>query len=136
MQLSSYNAKYAEFYATGDDVQYTIDITDKYSCITTDTLLVQVLKKPGFYLPTAFTPNGDGKNDIARPYLVAMKSLKSFSIFNRWGDKIFFTTTYGEGWNGSFKGQAQDPGVYVWILEFFDNSNNLVVEKGTIAIIR
>lgn len=136
LQLSSYNAKYTEFYATGNDVLYLIDITDKHSCVTTDTMLVQVLKKPGFYLPTAFTPNGDGLNDIVKPYLVGMKGLKSFSIFNRWGDRLFYSTTYGEGWNGKYKGVMQNPGVYVWILEFFDSADKPVVEKGTITIIR
>jgi hypothetical protein len=65
-----------------------------------------------------------------------MKSLKSFSIFNRWGDKLYYSTTYGEGWNGRYRGIAQNVGVYVWILEFFDADNKLVVEKGTITIIK
>jgi gliding motility-associated-like protein len=136
LQLSNYNARYAEFYATGDDVLYHINIKDIHSCTTTDTLLVQVLKKPGYYLPTAFTPNRDGLNDVVRPYLVGMKSLKSFSIFNRWGDRIFFTTVYGEGWDGKLRGLEQNPGVYVWILEYYDTNNKLFVERGTLALIR
>lgn len=136
VQLSSYNSKYTEFYATGNDVLYLIDIADKHSCVTTDTMLIQVLKKTGFYLPTGFTPNGDGLNDVVRPYLVGMKSLKSFSIFNRWGDRLFYSTKYGEGWNGKVNGADQNPGVYVWILEFFDTNDKLVIEKGTITLIR
>jgi gliding motility-associated-like protein len=135
-QLSSYNSRYTEFYATGNDVMYLIDILDKHSCVTTDTMLVQVLKKTGFYLPTAFTPNRDGLNDVVKPYLVGMKSLKSFSIFNRWGDRLFYSTKYGEGWNGKVNGVDQNAGVYVWILEFFDMNDKLIIEKGTIALIR
>jgi gliding motility-associated-like protein len=136
VQLSSYNTRHTEFYATGNDVFYLVDIADKHNCITTDTMLVQVLKKPGYYLPTGFTPNGDGLNDVVRPYLVGMKQLKSFSIFNRWGNRVFYSTTTGEGWNGKIDGVAQNPGVYVWILEFFDTNDKLIVEKGTLTLIR
>lgn len=135
VQLNNYYARFAEFTAV-NDVLYTITITDPHTCITVDTLQMLVLKKPGYYLPTAFTPNGDGLNDIVRPYLVGMKSLKSFSIFNRWGNLIFYSTKEGEGWDGKSKGIAQDGGVYVWMLEFYTTDNKLVTEKGTITLIR
>lgn len=136
IQLSRYNTQYTEFFANGNDVQYLIDITDVHTCVTTDTLLMQVLKKPGYYLPTGFTPNGDGLNDVARPYLVGQKSLKSFSVFNRWGSLVFYTTREGEGWDGKYNGENLDTGVYIWMLEFYNNDNRLVTEKGTITIIR
>jgi gliding motility-associated-like protein len=136
VQLSSYNTRYTEFFASGNDVEYLIDITDKSTCLTRDTLLMQILKKPGYYLPTAFTPNGDGLNDVARPYLVGMKSLKSFSIYNRWGNVLFHSVTEGEGWDGTFKGEKQASGVYVWILEFVTTDDKIVTEKGTITVIR
>lgn len=135
VQLIDYNARYTEFRAL-DDVLYLIDISDLHTCITTDTLQMLVLKKPGYYLPTAFTPNGDGLNDDVQPYLVGMKGLKSFSVFNRWGNLIFYTNTYGKRWNGKMNGVDQDSGVYVWILEFYDSNNKLVTEKGTITLIR
>lgn len=135
IQLSNYLIRVAEFTAT-DDVLYTITITDPHTCITVDTLQMLVLKKPGYYLPSAFTPNGDGLNDIVRPYLIGMKSLKSFSIFNRWGSLIFYSTKEGEGWDGKSKGVTQDPGVYVWMLEFYTTDNKLITEKGTITLIR
>ena len=97
---------------------------------------MQVLKKPGYYLPTAFTPNGDGLNDVAIPYLVGMKGLKSFSVFNRWGNRIFYSVKEGEGWDGKVNGLTQDNGVYVWVLEFYNALNEVVTEKGTITIIR
>ncbi|MEO7983361.1 MAG: PKD domain-containing protein [Bacteroidota bacterium] len=136
LQLSSYSRQYTEFFATGDDVKYLINFTDNHNCAATDTLLVQVLKKPGFYLPTAFTPNGDGLNDIVKPYLVGMKSLKSFSVFNRWGNRVFYSTTEGEGWNGKYNNLDQAAGVYIWILEFIDNNDKKIIEKGTLTVIR
>jgi len=71
-----------------------------------------------------------------KPYLVGMKGLKSFSVFNRWGSLIFFSKTYGEGWDGKSKGVDQATGMYVWILEFYDANNKLVTEKGMLTLIR
>ncbi|MFN8289035.1 MAG: gliding motility-associated C-terminal domain-containing protein [Chitinophagaceae bacterium] len=136
INLSSYNTQYTQFFATGDDTKYLIDITDEHTCVTTDTLQMLVLKKPGFYLPTAFTPNGDGLNDLLRPYLIGMKGLKSFSVFNRTGQLIFFTKTYGEGWDGTYQGVKQNTGVFVWVLEYYDNNNKVVLQKGTATLIR
>jgi len=133
--LSSYDTRYTEITA-GDDITYFIDITDKHTCVTTDTLSVMVLKKPGFYLPSAFTPNGDGLNDLVRPYLVGMKGLASFAIYNRWGNLIYYTEKYGEGWDGKNKNVTQASGVYIWILRFYNANNQLVTEKGSITLIR
>ncbi len=135
LQLSNYTAQYTQFTAT-DDQQYIITITDPHTCITVDTLQMLVLKKPGYYLPTAFTPNGDGLNDFAIPYLVGMKGLKSFTVYNRGGQLLFATTTYQQGWDGKHKGEAQPNGVYVWVLEYYDNNNLVVQQKGTITLIR
>jgi len=135
IQLNSYTSRYVEFTAI-DDVKYLIDISDVHTCLTRDTMEILVLKKPGYYLPSAFTPNGDGLNDVARPYLVGMKSLKSFSVFNRWGNLIYYTQKEGEGWDGKSKGVDQNTGVYIWALEYYDNSNTLIKQKGTITLIR
>lgn len=134
--LSSYNTRFTEFFAINDDVRYYIDITDLHTCVTTDTIQMLVLKKTGFYLPTAFTPNNDGLNDLVRPYLIGMKGLKGFSVFNRAGQLLYYTKTYGEGWDGKYNGVDQGTGVYVWILEFYDGNNKTRLEKGTITLIR
>ena len=135
-QLSSYTTQYTEFYAATDDVKYLIDITDQHTCVTTDTMQMLVLKKPGYYLPTAFTPNGDGLNDVLRPYLVGMKALKQFAVYNRWGQKIYITLREGEGWNGKISDKDQEPGVYVWILQYIDNDNKTITAKGVVTLIR
>lgn len=135
IQLSNYSRKTAEFYGL-DDVKYLIDITNKNTCVTTDTLQMFVLKKPGFYLPNAFTPNDDGLNDVITPRLVDAKSFKNFSIFNRWGNLVFYTTTYAKGWDGRYKGLKQPGGTYLYVLEFMDNNGKAVVKKGTIILVR
>ena len=73
---------------------------------------------------------------MLRPYLIGMKGLKSFSVYNRAGQLIYFTKTYGQGWDGKFKGTDQGTGVFVWVLEFYDNLNRPVLEKGTVTLIR
>jgi gliding motility-associated-like protein len=135
LQLSKYDARYTEFLGV-DDVKYLIDISDIHTCVTIDTMQMLVLKKPGYYLPTAFTPNGDGLNDEVQPYLIGMKGLIYFSVFNRWGNLVFKTSTYGKKWNGKFQGVDQTAGVYVWILEFYNSDNKKVTERGTITLIR
>ena len=135
IQLNKYAENYPLFTAV-NDVKYLIAITDQHTCVTIDTMQIFVLKKPGYYLPTAFTPNGDGKNDVVRPYVVGLKGLKSFSIYNRAGSLVFHTTTAGEGWDGKYKGEKQPPAVYVWLLEYFDSDNKVVTAKGTLTLIR
>lgn len=136
VQLSNYNSSRTNFIATGNDVEYLVNITDDHSCVTTDTLRVLVLKKPGHYLPNAFTPNGDGLNETVIPYLVGMKSLKDFSIFDRWGNLVFHTQQENKGWDGKYKGVDQPVGVYIWILKFVNLDDKIVTEKGTITIVR
>jgi len=72
------------------------------------------------------------RNDVLPEYV--LRSREDF--FNRWGNLVFYSTKYGEGWNGKYKGTDQDAGVFVWILEFIDSNDKKVVERGTIAVIR
>lgn len=135
VQLSKYDDNYPLFTAV-NDVKYLISISDVHSCVTVDTLQILVLKDPGYYLPTAFTPNGDGLNDVLRPYLVGMKSLKLFQVYNRYGNVIYQTTRNGDGWDGKLNGEKQPSATYVWILQFYDLDNKLVTAKGTVTLIR
>jgi gliding motility-associated-like protein len=72
----------------------------------------------GFYVPTAFTPNGDTHNDVMRPILPTSAVLEYFTIYNRWGGKVFTTSTKGDGWNGKWRGKDQPAGIYVWICRY------------------
>ena len=134
-QLSS-NGTYAPYFYAVNDVKYLIDITDQHNCITTDSLNVFVLKKKGFYMPNAFTPNKDGHNDDIQPYLVDMKALKRFSVYNRFGNLVFSTEKDGQGWDGTYKGVAMAAGSYVWVIEYVDTDGILKMEKGSVLLIR
>ncbi len=135
IQLNNYSIKNPLFQAL-DDVQYNISIVDPHTCITVDTQQVWILKKPGLYLPSAFTPNGDRLNDVVIPYLIGMKKLKRFSIFNRYGNVVFTTTTENQGWDGTYKGKLLDTAVFVWFIEYIDNNDKLITRKGSITLIQ
>lgn len=120
-----------------EDQEYVVKIISEAGCVDFDTINVKVYKvKPGLYVPNAFTPDGDGVNDIFKPILIGMKSLKYFSVYNRAGQLVFTTSVINEGWNGYYKGVPQDSGVYVWMVEGEDYQGNRVFEKGTMNLIR
>ena len=120
-----------------DTITYKITATDNNGCKAIDSVTIFVKNEvKGINVPTAFTPNNDGLNDIIRPLLGSQYTLKEFSIFNRWGQKIYSTSEPGEGWNGKLKEQLQDTGVYAWILKVTDEQNKTIIKKGTVMLIR
>jgi gliding motility-associated-like protein len=117
--------------------QYILKIISTAGCTASDTINVIVYKiKPGLYVPNAFTPDGDGINDVFRPILIGMRSLKYFRIYNRGGQLLFSSNIQNKGWDGSYKGTPQDPAVYVWVVEGTDYLGNTVFEKGSVTLIR
>lgn len=91
------------------------------------------------YVPNAFTPNGDGNNDIFMPYTSNSQQLRmtELTIFNRWGEKVFESSEIGAGWDGVYRGELQNPGVYVWQLTYgFLGDTQASVRKGSLTLIR
>lgn len=121
-----------------DDIQYILKVTTvPEGCIGYDTLKVKVFKvPPSFYVPTAFSPNGDGLNEVLRPIALGMKSVKYFRVYNRAGQVLFHTTERNKGWDGTYKGNPQDPGTYVWTAEGITYKGESIVRKGTAVLVR
>jgi len=90
----------------------------------------------GFYVPSAFTPNNDGKNDIFRPLIFGNVKKYQFTIYNRWGQIVFQTTEIGKGWDGKFGGMQQDPNVFVWTCTYQLEAEEVKHEKGSVTLIR
>lgn len=91
--------------------------------------------KPGLvFIPNAFTPNGDGKNDIFKPE-GSIKELQ-MKIFNQWGEMISETTVVGSGWNGMSAGKAQPMGVYTYAIRIVLNNGSVIVRKGAVNLLR
>ncbi len=124
--------------ATPDStITYVLTASNAQGCFGTDTITIFVYRvKPGLYVPNAFSPNGDGVNDIFRPIAIGMKQINFFRVFNRWGQLIFETTVPNAGWDGRFKGHPQDAAIYVWMVEGVDYEDNKVAQKGTVMLVR
>jgi gliding motility-associated-like protein len=87
-------------------------------------------------MPTGFTPNNDGKNDLIKPIFFGHVVKYKFWIYNRWGQLIFETTDLDKGWNGLYKGEDQSSGVFVWVCSYQLEGNPEKREKGTFVLIR
>ena len=120
-------------------ISYTVKykVTDSYGCESVAQKAIKVYVSCYLAVPNAFTPNGDGKNDFLYP-LNAIKAEKlNFRVYNRWGQLVFQTANWKQGWDGSFKGLSQPSGVYVWYLTYIDRDTKLARQmKGTAALIR
>ncbi|WP_216846799.1 gliding motility-associated C-terminal domain-containing protein, partial [Mucilaginibacter sp. L196] len=89
----------------------------------------------GIFVPNAFTPNGDGKNDVEYVYGTSIKSL-TFYVYNQWGEMIFKSDSKASGWDGTFKGTNQPVGVYVYYVQATMNDGKQIMKKGTITLLR
>lgn len=97
---------------------------------------IKVVDKSFFTIPTAFTPNGDGRNDLLRVRVTGQIELKYFKVFNKWGELVFETNNYSDGWDGKHKGEMQNTGSYIWFAEGRDIQGNTVADKGMFTLIR
>ena len=118
------------------DTIYRVMVTNKYGCMLTDSIRVKYYTGPDIYVPNAFTPNGDGKNDIFRPIEVGISTLKYFRVFDRYGQLVFLTQTPGKGWNGFIGSMAAPEGTYVWEVSGIDLNNHPQFKKGTVILMR
>jgi gliding motility-associated-like protein len=115
---------------------YTIDIVTKTGCVTTDTQVVKLVKSIEIYVPNAFSPNADGKNDVLRPVMYGIKKLNYFRIYNRWGQLFFQTSDAGKGWDGFFRGTRQEMQTLVWVAEGIGVDGAVHTKKGTSILLR
>lgn len=118
---------------------YKVIATDAQNCKSEDSVKITVIVPEDIddiYVPTAFTPNNDGKNDKIRPFIPRKYILEEYSIYNRGGQRIFTTSNREEGWNGTISGVMQSPGVFIWVLSVTDNEGNKIFKKGNLVLIR
>jgi gliding motility-associated-like protein len=118
------------------DITYTVTGTNIDGCIAKDSVFIKVIPLKDVYVPNGFTPGSDGKNDILRPWFPAGYTLTEFSIFNRWGKKIFSTRERGTGWNGKLGSVKQASDVYVWVFHARNESGKRIQRNGTFVLIQ
>ncbi len=120
-----------------NDITYTVRVSNNFGCYDDASIRVHVFKiKPDLLVPNAFTPNGDGTNDIFKPIPIGMKSVDIFRVYNRWGQMLYSGSGNEAGWDGTFGGKKQETATYVWYAEAVDYLNNKIAKKGTVILIR
>jgi gliding motility-associated-like protein len=119
-----------------DDMKYLLTVTTAEGCIDTSSVRVKIFKGSAIYVPTGFTPNSDGRNDILKPMYIGIKTVSYFTIYNRWGQKVFSTNDLNTGWDGTFDGQKSDTESFGWILKATDLIGKIYFLKGAVTLIR
>ena len=123
--------------ATVQRIPVQLIVRNNFGCQDTAVKFIQVVNNCFIAVPSAFTPNGDGLNDYLYPLNAYKASNLQFSVYNRFGQRIFYTTNWTNKWDGRYKGQPADAGTYVWILTFINtDTNKAVKQKGTSILIR
>jgi gliding motility-associated-like protein len=118
------------------DVALTLTASTAFGCPTTDVVKIRVFNGPAIYVPNAFTPNNDGKNDRFRPLAVGISKVLYFQVYNRYGQLIFSSPDTFTGWDGKMNGKDQPSGTYVWQVAGIDFNGQQQVKKGTITLVR
>lgn len=119
------------------EVPVRLIVEDDIGCKDTAVSKVFIVWNCYIAVPSAFTPNGDGMNDNLYP-LNAYKAMGlKFTVYNRLGQRVFYTENWTRKWNGKFRGQDADPGTYVWVLTYYNpDLRKMIEQKGSTVLIR
>lgn len=122
---------------------YRLKVTDANGCMGKAEIKVTVEKPRGVYVPTGFTPNGDFENDllVIHGKSKQVRKVLTFKVFDRWGELLYTDQNFpvnenARGWDGTFRGQPCDPGVYVWLLEAEYQDGYIELQKGNVTLVR
>ena len=115
---------------------YILTVTDANGCVNSDTVFVDVKNEFSIILPDAFTPNGDGLNDVWHPVTIGLIEFTDASVYNRWGELVFFSRERSQGWDGTYRGVEQELGSYIAVIRIRDPKGNPQQVSGTVTLIR
>ena len=116
---------------------YWVTVKDFDNCLGVDSIKVNLKDcATYFYMPTAFSPNADGTNDVLKPYIAGRIQQFSYSIYNRYGQRIFTTTNTNQAWDGTINGTAQPVQTYIWVISYQAKYEQPQLRKGTVVLIR
>jgi gliding motility-associated-like protein len=132
--LSNRNINNPVAYPTQNTV-YTVYGRDSSGCLDSAKIIVDIIFD-SITIPSAFTPNGDGLNDIFRPIGMKYQKLVEFSVYNRWGQQVFTTNNKAKGWDGTFNGVPQDMDVYDYVLIVELDNGKTSYYKGDVTLLR
>ena len=116
---------------------YWLEVTDARGCIGRDSVVYSLKNcTRDIYFPTAFSPDGNGRNDIFKPIVSNVLSHYRFRVFNRWGQEVFSSTDPSRGWDGTIRGAKQASGIFVWYCSYQFEGDPVKNEKGTVLLVR
>lgn len=130
------NSYYKVVYHMEKPAMVKLNVSDLYGCYGSDSTFVGADLCCRVILPDAFTPNGDGKNDLYRCINLENHKIHTFVIKNRWGQTVFETTNGQEGWNGTFNGKPQEPGSYIYYIKYICQDKEIIEKKGVFHLVR
>ena len=117
-------------------INYTITIKDSSGCVIKDAQEVWVFDKSDVFVPTAFSPNADGANDVLLPFYINIAKLNYFRIYDRWGKLVFETNDLKKSWDGLVNGKQAPLETYAWTVACVDADGKLLLRKGMVTMIR
>ncbi|MEZ5046837.1 MAG: choice-of-anchor L domain-containing protein [Chitinophagaceae bacterium] len=118
-----------------DITYYVTGVSQLQGCPQMDSVKIRVITQDVF-VPNAFSPNGDGKNDEFRITARNLINVQEFRIFNRWGQELFYTNDIRKGWDGRYKGKLQDNGVYYYMIRVSYPWGKTEFLKGDLTLIK
>lgn len=118
-----------------NNIKYTVKARTIAGCEGIDTINIKAFTRADIFVPNAFSPNGDGINDILRAIPVGIKTFKYMAIYDRYGTRMFYTNNANSGWDGKTKSGLYNTGGFIWLAEGVDYLNNNIVRKGTFLLI-
>lgn len=131
-------ARFASPPAGGGYQPYTVLVYNEAGCVDSSKINVRVFAtSPDIFVPSAFTPNGDGRNDMFKPVAAGVRQVELFRIYNRWGQLMYSSSSLsGRGWDGTHNGELQPAGTFVWMIKATDYAGFAILKKGTVTLIR
>ncbi len=114
---------------------YIVTVTAANGCAISDSVMVRVVPVVAIGLPSAFSPNGDQVNDILKVEGAGIEKI-NLTIYNRYGEKVFESNEKEIGWDGKFKGKKENPGIFVYTLEYVLSSGETGTLKGSITLVK
>lgn len=134
--LSCDTCRYPTYVADGNQVFYLV-VRDIYGCFGNEySFNINVEEKYSLDVPDAFTPNGDGVNDIIYARGWGIKELQEFRIYNRWGQEVFSTNSIHQGWDGTFRGKEQGMDTYAYIVKVLRYNGKEDTKEGFVELVR
>ena len=118
-------------------IRYKALVYNEAGCMDSAFVTVKVFNTlPSIFVPNAFTPNGDGKNDELKFIAAGIGHIDYFHVYNRYGQMVFNSFSDDNLWNGMVGGLSQPSGTYVWMIKAVDYNGGVYVRKGTVTLIR